>query len=86
MSHGPSIRSTLRRGSRLEAGLKGALGAGALALAIGYALTLLALVVRGAAKMAAFTTYATPTNGIDNEEAMRFVVAACIFGAAGWGL
>jgi phosphate transport system permease protein len=86
MTRGPSIRATERRGSRFEAGLKGALGVGALALAAGYGATLVTLVIRGAAKMASFTTYATPTNGIDNEEATRFVVAACVFGAAGWGL
>jgi phosphate transport system permease protein len=55
-------------------------------LAVGYAATLVYLVVRGAAKVASFTTYATPTNGIDNEEIMRFAVAASIFGAAAWGL
>jgi phosphate transport system permease protein len=81
----PSLHRTRRRGAALEAGLRRALGAGALALAVGYALTLVYLVVRGGAKMASFTTYATPVNGIDNEDTMRFVVAACVFGAAGWG-
>ena len=78
--------SLRRHGATLEAGLKSALGAGALVLAVGYGAALVFLVVRGAAKIASFTTYATPTNGIDNEEIMRFAIAASIFGAAAWGL
>jgi len=80
------VHSVRRPGAGMEAALKSALGAGAMVLAVGYAATLVYLVVRGAAKVASFTTYATPTNGIDNEEIMRFAVAASIFGAAAWGL
>jgi phosphate transport system permease protein len=57
-----------------------------MALAVGYAGTLIYLLVRGATKVASFTLYATPTNGIDNEETARFLIAVCIFGAGAWGL
>jgi phosphate transport system permease protein len=86
VSDKPSIHRARRPGARLEAGLKSALGAGALVLAAGYGATLIYLVVRGAAKVARFTEYATPSNGIDNEETMRFLVAASVFGAAAWGV
>ena len=86
MSDKRPAHSLRRPGAAIEAGLKSALGAGALVLAVGYGAALLFLVVRGAAKIASFTTYATPTNGIDNEELMRFAVAVSIFGAAAWGL
>ncbi len=32
------------------------------------------------------TLYPTPLTGVDNEEAMRFVIAACVFGIAAWGV
>src|SRR5262249_53388893 len=44
------------------------------------------LVLRGAGKIASFTTIGTPMAGVDNEDVMRFVVAACFFGAVGWGV
>ncbi|HEY3818971.1 MAG TPA: phosphate ABC transporter permease PstA [Polyangiaceae bacterium] len=85
MSGKPS-HGVRRSGAGLEAGLKSALGTGAMALAVGYAGTLIYLLVRGATKVASFTLYATPTNGIDNEETARFLIAVCIFGAGAWGL
>ncbi len=86
MSHNQPSHSVRRPGAGLEAALKSVLGAGALVLVFGYAATLLYLLVRGAAKVASFTSYATPANGIDNEEIVRFLIAASLFGAASWGL
>jgi phosphate transport system permease protein len=75
-----------RPGASLEAGLKTALGVGAIALAVGYGGALLYLLARGAAKVASFTTYATPSNGIENEEVVRALLALVVFGAAAWGV
>jgi phosphate transport system permease protein len=80
----PKLHRTLRKGSATEAGMKRALGAGALMMAAAYAACLVYLVARGAGKVASFTAYATPKAGVDNEDVMRFIVAACVFGLAGW--
>jgi phosphate transport system permease protein len=79
-----SVHRSQRRGSGLENTLRRVLGTGATVFAAGYALCLLYLVVRGFAKITSFTFYPTPTAGVENEEAMRFVVAMCVFGVLGW--
>ncbi|HZU84275.1 MAG TPA: phosphate ABC transporter permease PstA [Polyangiaceae bacterium] len=75
-----------RAGSAVERALLGALGAGATVFAVGYAFALVFLVLRGGAKIASFALYPTPLAGVDNEEGMRFVVAACVFGVIAWGV
>jgi phosphate transport system permease protein len=79
-----SVHVSQRPGSRRETGLRRVLGAGALVFAAAYGLCLVYLVVRGATKIASFTTYPTPLAGVDNEEAMRAVVAAFVFGIIAW--
>jgi phosphate transport system permease protein len=81
----PRAHTARRPGASLEAALKRVLGVGAITLAVGYAGMLLYLLVRGAAKMASFTTYATPSSHIDNEELVRALLAFVVFGAAAWG-
>jgi phosphate transport system permease protein len=82
----PVLLRSQRRGSSVEAALKAGLGVAASAIALGYAATLLYLVGRGGTKIASLTVYRTPLAGVDNEDAMRFVVAACMFGLVGWSL
>jgi phosphate transport system permease protein len=79
-----SLHRTQRQGAGSEATLRRLLGIGAFALASVYAAGLLYLVVRGGSRLWSMTVYPTPLAGIDNEEAMRFVVAACMFGMLGW--
>jgi phosphate transport system permease protein len=79
-----SVHVSERAGSSREAALKSLLGAGALLFAAAYGLCLVYLVVRGGGKIASFTSYASPPTGIDNESAVRFVLAACVFGVLGW--
>jgi phosphate transport system permease protein len=76
---------SLRRGRLAERWLKALLTAASMSLMLGYALALLYLLLRGGSKLVSFTTYAYPLSGIDGEGTMRFVVAACLFGAFGWG-
>ncbi len=85
MTDEPRAHTARRPGASLEAALKRVLGVGAITLAVGYAGMLLYLLVRGAAKMASFTTYATPSSHIDNEELVRALLAFVVFGAAAWG-
>jgi phosphate transport system permease protein len=40
--------------------------------------------VRGATKIASFTSYATPSNGIENEGVVRFLMGGMVFGALAW--
>ncbi len=84
MTQRASVHVSQRAGSRRETALKRLLGAGAVLLASGYAACLVYLVVRGGAKIASFTLYASPLTGVDNEIAMRFVLAAVVFGVLGW--
>jgi phosphate transport system permease protein len=86
MNAQPRLHRTLRRGSATEAFLKRALGIWAVLLAVGYSGTLLYLLLRGVSKVASFTTYPTPTAGLDNEDIVRFVVAGCVFGVVAWGV
>jgi phosphate transport system permease protein len=79
-----SVHVSQRPGSRRETAMRRLLGGGALLFAAGYALCLVYLVARGATKIASFTLYSSPLTGVDNEEAMRFVVAACVFGTVAW--
>jgi phosphate transport system permease protein len=81
-----SVHRSRRAGSGVERALLGLLGVGATLLAVGYASCLVYLVARGAAKMASFTVYPVPLSGVDNEEVMRFVVAASVFGAIAWAV
>jgi phosphate transport system permease protein len=66
--------------------LKAALGASSMFMVSAYALGLLYLLTRGGGKLISFTSYAYPLSDIEGEGTMRFVVAACVFGALAWGL
>jgi phosphate transport system permease protein len=80
----PSLHRSKRLGSAKEVALKRILGVAAMAVAGAYAFGLLYLLARGGARLWSFTLYPTPLAGVDNEEAMRFVVAASLFGLMGW--
>jgi phosphate transport system permease protein len=82
----PALHRTLRKGSSVETALKALLGLAASLIALGYAFTLAYLVVRGSAKIGAIALYPTPLTGVDNEDAMRFIVAASLFGIVAWSL
>jgi phosphate transport system permease protein len=84
MSARHALHRTQRRGSAQEAALKRVLGVGAIALVCAYAAGLLYLVVRGGSRLWSLTLYPTPLAGVDNEEAMRFAVATCLFGLVAW--
>jgi phosphate transport system permease protein len=84
MKRQTSVHRSQRRGIVLETALKRVLGTLAILFALGYAFCLVYLVVRGGGKISSFTFYPTPASGVDNEEAMRFVVAMCVFGTIGW--
>jgi phosphate transport system permease protein len=79
-----SLHRSQRQGSAREVALKRVLGVGALLVALAYSFGLLYLVARGGARLWSFTLYPTPLAGVDNEEVMRFVVAASLFGVVGW--
>jgi len=74
-----------RRGSAQESVLLALLATVSILFALGYVVCLLYMLIRGVGKIASFTTYASPLAGVDNESAMRFVVAVCVFGVIGWG-
>jgi phosphate transport system permease protein len=80
----PSLHRKRRVGSAFEEALKLGLGVGSMLFAGAYAFTLIYLLLRGGGKLVSFTTYPTPSSGIDHEETMRFIVAALVFGALGW--
>jgi phosphate transport system permease protein len=84
MSAKISLHRTQRAGSAREAALRRILGVCALALVAAYAGGLLFLLARGGSRLWSLTLYPTPLSGVDNEEAMRFVVATCVFGIAAW--
>jgi phosphate transport system permease protein len=84
MMKAASLHRTQRAGSAREAALKRILGIGAFALATAYGGALLYLLGRGGARLWSLTLYPTPLAGVDNEEAMRFVVAASVFGITAW--
>jgi phosphate transport system permease protein len=86
MSKPHSLHRTQRRGSSREQVLKLALGVATGMLALAYLAGLIYLVGRGANKLVSFTEYAVPLARVDNEEIMRFVVAAGIFGGAAWSV
>jgi phosphate transport system permease protein len=84
--NGPALHKSKRRGSAREAALKTVLGIATTVLAFAYGGTLVYLLVMGASKVGSFTTYPTPLSGVDNEDLVRFVVAAGIFGGLAWVL
>jgi phosphate transport system permease protein len=73
-----------RSGRLKERLLIQALGAGGLAIGGGYLFSLLFLVARGGKRALSFTSYATPLDGIEGEDRMRFVLAAIVFAALAW--
>ncbi|HEY2511963.1 MAG TPA: phosphate ABC transporter permease PstA [Polyangiaceae bacterium] len=75
-----------RRGLTTERLIIRGLGAGALVLGGSYLFGLLFLLFRGGLRVVSFTTYATPLEGIDGEERMRFFVAAAFFAAVAWAV
>jgi phosphate transport system permease protein len=86
MSAKISLHRTQRAGSAKEAALRRILGVGALLIAVAYAGGLLFLLARGGSRLWSLTLYPTPLTGVDNEEAMRFVVATCVFGIVAWAV
>ncbi len=66
--------------------LKAALGASSMVMVSAYTLGLVYLLARGGGKVVSFTTSAYPLSDIEGEGTMRFVVAACVFGALAWAL
>ena len=86
MNEKVSLHRTQRAGSAKEAALRRVLGAGAIALVAAYAAGLLFLLARGGSRLWSLTLYPTPLSGVDNEEAMRFVVATCVFGIVAWAV
>jgi phosphate transport system permease protein len=84
MNGTPSLHRSKRAGNARETALRQILGVGAILLAAAYAAGLLFLLVRGGSRLWSLTLYPTPLSGVDNEEAMRFVVATCVFGIAAW--
>jgi phosphate transport system permease protein len=83
---GHSLHVNKRAGSAREQLLKTVLGAATTLFAVAYAGALVYLLIQGGAKVGAFTAYATPASGIENEDVVRFVVAAAVFGGAAWCL
>jgi phosphate transport system permease protein len=73
-----------RTGHRTERLVVWAIGFCGLSLGAGYLLSLLFLLVRGGWRVVSFTSYATPLEGIEGEERMRFVLAAMLFAAIAW--
>jgi phosphate transport system permease protein len=84
MSEAHSLHRSRRAGSARETVLRRVLAVAAVSLAAVYAAGLLYLVGRGGSKIWSVTVYPTPLAGVQNEEAMRFVAAACFFGLATW--
>ena len=70
---------TERAGRTRERILLGVLATASVSLALGYAAALIHLLVQGGAKVVSFTSYATPLEGIEGEDRMRFVLAAVFF-------
>ncbi len=75
---------TRRQGKSVETVVLGALAFGAFGLVVVYAGGLLYLVGRGVGKIASFTVYATPLDGIDGETTMRIGLSFLVFGTIGW--
>jgi phosphate transport system permease protein len=75
-----------RTGHKTERLIVWALGACGLALGGGYLFSLLFLLVRGGWRVFSFTSYATPLEGIEGEDRMRFVLAAVFFAAVAWAI
>ncbi len=80
------LHRSQRAGAAKEAAMRRVLGAGAVAMAAVYGLGLVYLLLRGGSRLWSLTVYPTPLNGVDNEDAMRFVVASCMFGLLAWGV
>ncbi|MCL2448596.1 MAG: phosphate ABC transporter permease PstA [Polyangiaceae bacterium] len=80
----PSLHVSRRPGSAREHALRVILGVATTLFAAAYACALGYLLVRGGAKVAAFTAYPTPPSGIENEDVVRFIVAGCLFGGGAW--
>jgi phosphate transport system permease protein len=75
-----------RTGHRTERLVVRALGVGAMMMGAAYLFSLLFLLVRGGVRVISFTSYATPLEGIEGEERMRFVLAAMLFAALAWAV
>jgi phosphate transport system permease protein len=75
-----------RTGHRTERMLVLGLGGAALTLAAGYFGSLLFLVAKGGAHALSFTSYATPLEGIEGEDRMRFLLALALFSALAWAI
>lgn len=78
--------ASARSGRVREQVLKVALGASSMVMISAYALGLVYLLVRGGGKLVSFTSSAYPLSDIEGEGRMRFLVAACLFGALAWAL
>jgi phosphate transport system permease protein len=78
------LRSGTRRGRNLEEVLGWVLALLAIAIVATYVVGLGYLVLRGGSRLVAFTTFPTPLSDIENEDVMRFALAAGVFGALAW--
>jgi phosphate transport system permease protein len=77
---------TTRDGVRLEAIVTRGMGVLTVGVGLAYLFGLVFLLFRGGLRVVSFTSYASPLQGIEGEERMRFVLAAVLFAAAAWGL
>jgi ABC-type phosphate transport system permease subunit len=82
----PTPIASPRSGRVREQVLKAALGASSMVMVSAYAIGLLYLLTRGGGKLISFTSFAYPLSDIEGEGTMRFVVAACVFGALAWAV
>lgn len=86
----PAVRPPLvlhtRRGHGNEKLILRAMAASGLLVGGSYVFALLFLLFRGGVRVVSFTSYATPLNGIEGEERMRFTLAAVLFAAVAWAL
>jgi phosphate transport system permease protein len=85
MDRKPIVLHT-RTGHKAERLIVLALGGTGLALGGAYLFSLLFLLFRGGWRIFSFTSYATPLEGIEGEDRMRFVLAAGFFGAVAWAV
>jgi phosphate transport system permease protein len=79
-------RLTTRDGVAREALLIKGIGALTIFVGASYLFGLLFLLFRGGIRVVSFTAYASPLQGIEGEERMRFFLAALFFAAAAWAV
>ncbi len=81
----PTILRLDRDGARREGWLLRIFASFAIALLAAYVFALAYLLLSGAGRAMSFTTFATPSSGIEGETTMRVVLAFVVFGGLTWG-